>query len=211
MQFHGMFAAAGAALVVSMLAGATLAATDAEPIQATWKEQEISFVYVARTSFYSCRSIEDKIEWILEELGARKDLVVRSSGCMGQNIADTFTNVRIKVAVPVVGAPGSGLEPGEKARRELVARVRGEPSAEVEAAEQFPAAWTTVRFSRRSRYVDDGDCELLEQLATHVFPKLELHIVREKNWCIPGQVQFGQLNLEVEALKALPKPDDKPE
>jgi hypothetical protein len=49
---------------------------------------------------------------------------------------------------------------------------------------------------------------LLEQLARSVFPKLEINVVDDRNACIPGQVRPGQINLEVEVLKALPTPDD---
>ncbi len=208
MSFRSEVAGVCMALAVSLLANATFAATEAEPIQATWNEHDIYFTYIARTSFYSCRSLEDKVEWVLEELGARKDLKVRSSGCMEQNIGERFMSVRIKAAFPVVAVPDAQLDPAEKSRRELVAKVRGESSADGEATGEFPAARTKVKFSRRSRYLDDGDCELLEQLAAQVFPKLGILVVRESNWCIPGQVQVGQLNLEVEALKALPKPDE---
>lgn len=185
------------------------AAAEGEPVQAVWQESEIDFVYLGRTSFYSCDSIERKIERILKEIGAREDVEVRAFGCTSWFTPERFMSVRIKAAVPAPVVPGEGLDPEERSRRELVARVRGESAADVELTAQFPAEWQRVSFSRKTRYLEDGDCELLEQLESQVLKKLELRVVRDDNWCIPGQVRFGSLNLEVEALKALPTPDAK--
>lgn len=177
------------------------------PVQAVWKDAEIDFTYIGRTSFYSCDSLEQKVRRVLKEVGAREDLRVRTHGCDTLFSPERFMTVRIKLAIPAAVAPGEGLAPEERSRRELVARVRGEPAADLEAAEQFPATWKRVRFSRKSQFLDDGDCELIEQLQTHVFTKLDIRVIAKDNWCIPGQVNFGQLNLEVETLVALPKPD----
>ncbi len=196
------------ALAAPLVLAAAALAAEGEPVQAVWQESEIDFVYLGRTSFYSCDSIEHKIERILKELGAREDVQARASGCTSWFTPERFMNVRIKVALPVATVPGQGLAPEERSRRELVARVRGESPVDVELAAQFGAEWKRVTFSRRSRYLEDGDCELLEQLESRVLRKLDLRIVREDNWCIPGQVRFGALNLEVDALVALPKPDD---
>lgn len=185
------------------------AGPETEPVQAVWQDSEIDFVYLGRTSFYSCDSIERKIERILREIGAREDVEARAFGCTGWFTPERFMSVRIKVAVPVPVVPGQGLEPEERSRRELVARVRGESAADGELIAQFPAEWERVTFSRKTRFLEDGDCELLEQLENRVLKKLEIRIVHEGNWCIPGQVRFGSLNLEVEALKALPTPDSK--
>jgi hypothetical protein len=211
------------AIAVLLLAAPQLAADRAfsmepEPVAASWNTQDINFVYIGRTSFYSCDSLRSKVARVLREVGAREDLIVRVNGCMNQFVAESFMNVRIIASVPRVVGPGSGLTAEEKSRRELVARVRGEsvsataageaPATEADVTGQFPAAWERVRFTDRSRILDDGDCELLEQLARSVFPKLEINVVDDRNACIPGQVRPGQINLEVEVLKVLPTPDD---
>jgi hypothetical protein len=197
--------------VAALLGGSGLAAMepDPAPVIATWKEAEINFTYIGRTSFYTCESLRHKVARILQVAGARDDLVVRSSGCFGASDIDTFTRVRIKVAVPVVADEG-GLTPDERSRRELVSRVRGEQLSEEELLGQFPAAWQTVRFTgrNRDRVVDDGDCELLEQMSYAVFKPLGIEVLRGSNRCIPGEVRYGQLDFQLKALKALPKPDD---
>lgn len=204
-----VFAIAGAFV---MLPGGRLAAMEPapapEPVVATWKEAQIDFTYIGRTSFYSCESLRQKVAAILKEAGARDDLVVRDVGCFGSFAADPFSRVRIKAAVPVVAEPG-GLTPEERSRRELVFRVRGEQPSEQELLGQFPATWQTVRFTGRSRIVDDGDCELLEQMSYSVFKPLGIEVLRGNNRCIPGEVRYGQLDFQLKALKAMPKPDDK--
>lgn len=195
----------------TLLGGGGLAAMepDPAPVVATWKEAEIDFTYIGRTSFYTCESLRQKVARILQAAGARDDLVVRSSGCFGASEIDTFTRVRIKAAVPVVAEQG-GLTPDERSRRELVSRVRGEKPSEEELLGQFPATWQTIRFTgrNRDRIVDDGDCELLEQMSYGVFKPLGIEVLRDNTRCIPGEVRYGQLDFQIKALKALPKPDD---
>jgi len=209
MRFQtGVFAIGGA---LAMLVGGSVAAMEPvsvpEPVVATWKEAQIDFTYIGRTSFYTCDSLREKVARILRAAGARDDLVVSSFGCFGPSDFDRFTRVRIKASVPVVAEPG-GLAPEERSRRELVSRVRGEQPSEEELLGQFPAAWQTVKFSGRSRIVDDGDCELLEQMAYSVFKPLGIEVVRGNNRCVPGVVRYGQIDFQLKALKALPKPDD---
>lgn len=193
---------------VGLLVGGQVAAMEpaAEPVIATWKEAQVDFTYIGRTSFYTCDSLRQKVAMILQAAGARDDLVVRGIGCFGTSSFDSFTRIRIKGAFPVVAEPG-GLPADERNRKELVARVRGETLTEDELQGQFPAAWQTVRLTGRSRIVDDGDCELLEQMAFGVFKPLGIEVVRGKNRCIPGEVRYGQLDFEFKALKALPTPD----
>jgi hypothetical protein len=195
---------------VSLLVAGGVAAMepDAPPVIATWKEAQINFTYIGHTSFYTCDSLQDKVERILQAAGAREDMVVHGFGCFGPSDFDRFTRVRIKVAVPVVAEPG-GLAADDRSRKELVARVRGEKPTEEDLLAQFPAEWQTVRFTGRSRIVDDGDCELLEQMSYSVFKPLGIEVLRGNNRCIPGEVRYGQLDFQLKALKALPKPDAK--
>jgi len=194
-------------LAALTMAGGSAAAMDPAPVEAGWKEVELNFFYNGRTSFYTCDSIERKITRILVEIGARKSPDVRATGCFSNFSPERFQTVRIRMAVPVPISPGEGLSPEEKSRRELVAKVRGEAPGEG-IDERFPAAWERVEFSRKSRFVEDGDCELLEQLELQVFRKLDIRVIDDGGWCVPGQVRFGQLNMEIETLKALPDVDE---
>lgn len=179
------------------------AAPTSAPVQALWKPQEINFHFQSFTTFYSCRSLEDKVQQLLTELGAGKDIKVRTSGCLGNEIA-RLPYVRIKLTSPVEATPGAvaELEKG-RTQRELTARVRGERPTEV--TEQFPAYWKPVSLSRGKLRLEPGDCELVDQLKRHVLPKLAVRIVKDDLSCTPNQVTPGQPKLEVEALTEVPK------
>src|SRR5258707_15163032 len=68
-----------------------------EPIAAVWKEQQLRFFYLGRTSRYSCDGLRDKVRAMLLELGARRDLRIEALGCEGS------------AAQSRLGAPGPSL------------------------------------------------------------------------------------------------------
>jgi hypothetical protein len=73
------------------------------------------------------------------------------------------------------------------------------------ATAQFPAQRQVVEFvGRRKDRIDDGDCELLEQLLPQVLEPLG---VREapgssRLRCVPRQAQVGSVQLRLESLHA---------
>lgn len=177
-----------------------------QEVSAVWKTQEISFFFQSFTTFYSCRSLEDRVRQLLIELGVDPGLTVRTTSCFNNEIA-RLPHVKISVTSPVEATP-EALAELEKTRstRELTARVRGERM--VEPTAQFPAHWKPVSLSRGSFRLEPGDCELVDQLKRHVLPKLSIRIVKDNMACTPGQNSMGQPRLEVEALTAMPKPDE---
>ena len=56
--------------------------------------------------------------------------------------------------------------------------------------------------------LEPGDCELIDEVRRKVLPKLAVRLVEDGMQCTPGQVSMSQPQLEVEALVALPKPDE---
>lgn len=177
------------------------------PVQAIWKQQEINFYFQSFTTFYSCRSLADKVKRLLVALGASPDTRVRSNSCDGDEIA-RMPYLRIKVMSPVEATPAA-LAELEKTRstRELTARVRGERAAD--ASDQFPAQWKRVSLSRGHFDLEPGDCDLIDQLKRRILPKLAARIVRDDMQCTPNQLSLGQPRLEVEVLAEVPKPDEK--
>ena len=120
------FAAAG----VGAPAGAETAA-DASPagaapaVNAVWVEHEFMFTYFGRGTYYSCDGIANKIEYVLEALGARPEPKVWASCIEGPGIQQMPT-ARIKVAVPTEATPEllAAIEAG-KSKRELVVQGAG--------------------------------------------------------------------------------------
>jgi hypothetical protein len=183
-------------------------AAEPEPVQAIWKPQEITFYFQSFTTFYSCSGLESKVERILEELGAEAKVTVRSADC-SLTVA-RMPRVIIEAISPVEATP-EALAEREKGRstRELVARVQGKRAEDSDVAQPFPAQWRPVSLSRGQLDLEPGDCELMQELRKKVLPKLAVRITEDQVQCTPHQVTFGQPRLQVEALVALPKPDEK--
>jgi hypothetical protein len=178
-----------------------------EPVQAIWKNQEFAFFFQSQTTFYSCSSLEAKLERILKVLGARKPYVkVRSVDCQSGPVR--MPRVVVNITAPVEATPEAIAERDKgKSKRELAARVRGEKE-DPAALAPFPAQWQRVSLSRGAVDLEPGDCELIDELRRKVLPKLAIRITNDSTHCTPHQLTLGQPQLEVDALVALPKPDE---
>lgn len=175
------------------------------PVQAIWKNQEFAFYFQSQTTFYSCSSLEAKLERILKVLGARARVKVRSVDCQSGPVR--MPRIVVTMSTPVEATPQAIAERDKsKSKRELTARVRGE-SEDPEATAEFPAQWKRVSLSRGAVDLEPGDCELIDELRRKVLPKLAVRIVKDSTHCTPQQLTIGQPQLEVDALIALPKPD----
>lgn len=201
-----------AVAAVGAPAGAQTAA-DASPagagptVAAVWTEHEFTFTYFGRGTYYACGGLENKIAHILTELGARPEPWVRV-GCLDGTGVQLMPTARIRVAVPAAVTPEllAQLE-ADKPKRELIAKAQGHGAVVDVATAQFPAQRQVVEFvGRRKDRIDDGDCELLEQLLPQVLEPLG---VREapgssRLRCVPRQAQVGSVQLRLESLHAKP-------
>jgi len=202
----GSFAQDDAAAPSAMAEEGAMAEEAVPAVQAIWKEQEINFHLQSFTTFYSCSSLEDKIERILSELGARATVRVRDVACPFS--VARMPRVVIHLRSPVEATPDALAEYEKgRSRRELVARVRGERAEESADMAQFPAAWKAVTLSRGALDLDSGDCELVRELRRKVFPKLAVRITKDDMRCSPSQPVLSGLRLQMEALAELPAPD----
>ena len=185
----------------------------APTVNAVWTEHEFMFSYLGLGTFYSCGGLASKIEYILEQLGARPEPKVRVSCAEGPGIQQIPT-ARIKVAVPTEATPEmlAALE-ADRSRRELVSKVQGNGAGVDVATAQFPAERRIVEFvGRRKDHIEDGDCELLQQLLPQVLQPLG---VREASGssrltCNPRYAQSGAVQLKLESLHAKPAPGATP-
>jgi len=177
-------------------------------VQAIWKQQQISFYFTSFTTYYACTSLENRIERLLKALGARAKVRVRSPAC--PNSVATMPHVLIDVSSPVEATPAAIADRDKnKSTRELAARVQGKRPEEIEGLEQFAAQWKRLSLSRGKLGLEPGDCELVDELRRKVLPKLAVRVVDSGVQCTPNQLSMSQPRLEVEALVALPKPDEK--
>ena len=192
------------------------AAQDAAPapepaatVNAVWVERKVNFTYMPLTSYYSCDGLRDKVRWILRQLGARPGFSVRSRGCIEVTGPELFPGVELVAALPAEATPELLQQLADDAsKRQLAARASGKPDPVIEATAQFPARVKRVEFRSASTSLSDlqdGDCELMEQLVRNdVFGKLGARVVDAQTHCVPRQVTLGAVRMAVDVLEPVP-------
>jgi hypothetical protein len=208
---RALLAGAAVAMMVGLpaMAAENAASAQSAPVRAIWKPQKIIFNYQSFSTFYSCDSLEEKLEQILRQVGANVVVRVRSADCGRGPVR--MPRAEIQLVAPVEATPEAlaELKKGET-QRELIARIRGN-LAEAEAAnEQFPAQWVRVNVGRgkRAANLESGDCELVEQVRKRILPQLAVRVVEHDPPCPPNSPSLSRPKLVVDALVEMPKPDD---
>jgi len=201
------------AVSLSVTVSSSVAARTPDPpsralqiVEAVWKVQSLSFAYSGYATVYSCDALLAKVRGILQGLGARDTLRIRSMGC-----TDMVTHGRMEITLesPVVATP-ENIEAltTYDSKQELVARIRNEHLASAEDVQHFPAEWKTISMTRdRSLKLGPSDCELVEQLRRDVLPHMSIRVEYDRLRCSPVFGNIGQPQLRVAALVALPNPD----
>jgi hypothetical protein len=199
-----------AALSVTLSSSAVARSPGPEPnraqqiVEAVWKVQSLSFAYSGYSTVYSCDSLMEKVRDILQVLGARDTLRIRSWGC-----TDMVTHGRMEITLesPVEATP-ENIEAltTYDSTRQLVARVRNEQLDSAEELARFPATWKTISMSRdRQLKLGPSDCELVEQLRRNVFPLMSIRVESDRLRCSVAFGNIGQPQLRVAALVAVPE------
>jgi hypothetical protein len=159
----------------------------ADPQPAVWKEQRIDFTYMGRTARYSCEGLRDKMRSLLLDLGARRDLKVSVLGCDESaplsrgNMAPSLSLVFSSPALP-----DAAVQPSH-------------------AGDLSPVDARYVSFTLTSdafRNYGIGDCELVEEFARQILPKLATKDVRQDITCIPNQASGSRFFVRGEILRA---------
>lgn len=182
------------------------AGADAAPtVEATWVENEVEFTYMSFTTYYSCDGLRTKLRWLMKEIGARPDFNVNVTGCVGQG-PEAMPRVKIRAALPQEATPELMARLAEgAAKRELVARATGKADTVDEPTARFPARARRIELRDRSgSHIEDGDCDLVEQLRDKAFPQLGVKIVDDQMRCMPNTVALGGVRLTIEVLEAVP-------
>jgi hypothetical protein len=160
------------------------------PIPAVWKEQHLRFFYTGRTSRYSCDGLRDKVRAMLLDLGARRDLTVTALGCEPAaprvRLASQGPALNIVFSAPAL--PDTGFKPLH----------RGDLSAVNARFEPF----TITRDAFRNMGV--ADCELVEEFAHQILPKLVTRDVKQDITCVPFQQSGGRFLIRGQVLRTLP-------
>ena len=192
---------------VARTAGAVApTAADAGTVDAVWVDHDIAFTYMGFTSHYSCSGLEDKVRYVMKQLGARPGYKVTSSGCVNMSGPEIMPRVRVRAALPQQATPEvlAQLEK-DRARRELAARAGAKPVAtDAASLARFAASWRTVTFEGTSiSDVQDGDCELMEQLIRNVLKPMGVRELEGSTLnCVPHQVPINAVNVKLQVLSA---------
>lgn len=184
-------------------------AATADEVQAIWKPQELTFQFQSFTTFYSCESLEAKLEQILKQVGAQAVVRVRSPDC-GRGPA-RMPRAEIQLLSPVEATPEALAEMKQgESKRELAARVAGKSAQMEELEKPFDAQWTRVNIGkgRAMPSLESGDCELIDQVRRKIFPKLAIRVVQANSPCPTNSPSLTRPTMVVDALTRIPKPDE---
>jgi hypothetical protein len=176
------------------------APVDGQEIEAIWKVHVMRFEYHGFSTQYSCGSLHRKLRGILRSLGARDGIQLREYGC---NDLSGIIRFEIAFQSPVEATPENiAAASSFDAKRELIARVRGERLPTAEDVETFPAVWKTVSFAReRQLRLEPGDCELVQQLRQQILARMSsVQVVSDRVRCSPAFGNIGKPRLTVAAL-----------
>jgi hypothetical protein len=160
-----------------------------KPIPAVWKEQHLTFSYVGRTSRYTCEGLRDKVRAMLLDLGARRDLRITALGC-----EDT----------PARGRPGS-LGP----TLNIVFSTPALPQPKLKSLHPGDLGEVDARFesftitSDAFRNMGVADCELVEEFAHQILPKLVTRDLKQDITCVPFQQSGGRFLVRGEILRTV--------
>jgi hypothetical protein len=159
------------------------------PMAAVWKEQHINFFYMGRTSRYSCEGLRDKVRAMLLELGARRDLKIAAVGC------EDYDRVRVNSLAPSLN---------------IIFSAPALPDASAKPLHEGDLAATDARFesftitSDAFRNLGVGDCELIEEFARQILPKLVTRELKRDITCVPYQQSGSRFLVKGKVLRPLP-------
>ena len=227
------------ALAVFWVVPMTAGASAGEPVPAVWKEHQLSFNYSSSHAVYACKSLTGRVGDLLRAVGARDDIKVSANNCddtltpaspgvigpsgrISRPVSSPYPEprfdtsrrqsvfVHVSLMMPTQVTPEVLVElEKDKQRRELVARVSGNPAARFNDPVIFPAERQQVTLSSKTVGLEPEECELLEQMSTTVFRELGVNVVRQRANCDRTRPGLTPPELVVESLMpAQPKPVD---
>jgi hypothetical protein len=192
---RSVLAIAGAGLLLTLPLW-TAAAETGDPVAAVWKEQRITFTYMGRTSRYSCDGLRDKMSALLMDLGARRDMKITPIGC-SEDRPSTRTgwlSPKLALVFATPALPDSAVQPLHA----------GDLSAVDARFEPF------MLTSDAFRNLSVADCELVEEFARQILPKLAAREVKSDITCVPYQESGSRFLVRGQVLRALPRAEQSP-
>ena len=172
--------AAEVPLVDAPVAGAALTAV--------WREQHVQFLYMGRTSRYSCDGLRDKVRAMLLDLGARRDLKMTAVGC------EAYGSAIQRPSTPSLSIVFSAPAIMDSAAKPAGAEDRPTTDARFEM-------FTMTNDAFRNMGV--GDCELVEEFARQILTKLVTRHLQQDITCVPYQQSGSHFLVKGEVLRSV--------
>lgn len=184
MRRHILFAPS--ITIVLLLAGlyTTGDATDlsrtpgpAQPsIAAAWQMHTYEFHFMGFTSVYTCSGLADKLGSLLKELEA-SDVRITPLCALGRYQPDRLAQARVHFSSLI---PSGAVGPG--------------------SASGSTGIWRHIRWaSRHPGALEDGDCELIQEVREKILPMFATRNLRAQLNCVPHQ-DTGAYALDFEVL-----------
>jgi hypothetical protein len=162
-----------------------------DPVPAVWKEQRMDFSYMGRTARYSCEGLRDKMRSLLLDLGARRDLKVSLWACdESATLRRGYVGPRLSIVFSSPALPDAAAQPLH--------------AGDLSAVEARYESFTLTSDAFRNYGV--GDCELVEEFARQILPKLATKDVKQDITCVPYQSSGSRFFVSGEILRAAAMP-----
>lgn len=161
------------------------------PVQAVWKEQRLDFSYMGRTARYSCQGLRDKMRSLLLDLGARRDLQVSLYACdESAPLRRGYLGPKLSIVFSSPALPDPAAKPARPGDL-LAVDARYEP-------------FTLTSDAFKNYGV--GDCELVEEFAREILPRLSARVEKQDITCVPYQATGSRFYVHGEILRAAKLP-----
>gem|GEM_PF-762391 len=169
--------------------------SDGATITAIWRVQALPFEYRSHTTYYDCDALKHRVQAMLELMGARPPILVRTN--CGQAPAKQI-HILVVFATPMPATEENiRAATAFDSRDELIARVHGASLPSAADIERFAAEWQT-RYVR----ISQSDCDLMRDMHEQIVPKLSVHSKSKKVNC--PRIASLRTSMQYEALIAVP-------
>ena len=140
------------------------------------------------------------------------DPISERAGAQAPGGGRQHVNIYVQLMLPTEITPAvlEELEK-DKSRRELVARVTGNPAARFNEPVKFHANWQPVTLSEGTVGVTLEECELLDQMSPGVFHELGLRVVRSRLTCESSSLLPPEMVVEALLPATYPGSNGPPE
>jgi len=161
----------------SVLAHSTGAHAPTKKVFAVWQQHEEKFWYSSFDTYYSCDGLENKVEILLSELGAR-NVKARASGCFDLN-GELSKTISVKVNFEALTA---------------------DQDADGEATS---ASFQELHIRpRHPRGVGRGDCGLIDSIQRKLLGNFEHEVIKANRKCFPGEQSLSSVDWKLRVLKS---------